>query len=81
MTAITDEMARHKGLSLGAIDYVFKPIDPELLKLRVGNLMVYVEHRKQLQKDFDLLRENAQLRSEVQRLRGDLQRLQAPAGA
>ena len=51
-----------------------------LLKLRVGNLMVYVEHRKQLQKDFDLLRENAQLRSEVQRLRGDLQRLQAPAG-
>ena len=81
VTAITDEMARHKGLSLGAIDYVFKPIDPELLKLRVGNLMVYVEHRKQLQKDFDLLRENAQLRSEVQRLRGDLQRLQAPAGA
>ena len=80
VTAITDEMARHKGLSLGAIDYVFKPIDPELLKLRVGNLMVYVEHRKQLQKDFDLLRENAQLRSEVQRLRGDLQRLQAPAG-
>lgn len=81
VTAITDEMARHKGLSLGAIDYVFKPIDPELLKLRVGNLMVYVEHRKQLQKDFDLLRENAQLRSEVQRLRGDLQRLQAPASA
>jgi len=76
VTAVTDEAARHKGLSLGAIDYVFKPIDPDLLRLRVSNLMVYVEHRKQLQKDFDLLRENAQLRSEVQQLRADLLRIQ-----
>ncbi|WP_298213223.1 response regulator [Acidovorax sp.] len=81
VTAITDEMARHKGLSLGAIDYMFKPIDPELLKLRVSNLMVYVEHRKQLQKDFDLQRENAQLRTEVQRLSSDLLRLQTTVDA
>ena len=78
VTAVTDDAARHKGLSLGAIDYVFKPIDPDLLKLRVGNLMVYVEHRKQLQQDFDLLRENAQLRTEVQQLRADVARLQGP---
>ncbi len=77
VTAVTDDAARHKGLSLGAIDYVFKPIDPDLLKQRVSNLMVYVEHRKQLQKDMDLLRENAHLRAEVQQLRTDLQRLRA----
>ncbi|MBU1354101.1 MAG: response regulator [Gammaproteobacteria bacterium] len=81
VTAVTDEAARHKGLSLGAIDYVFKPIDPDLLRLRVSNLMVYVEHRKQLQKDFDLLRENAQLRSEVQQLRADLLRIQGTTTA
>jgi DNA-binding response OmpR family regulator len=75
VTAVTDDAARHKGLSLGAIDYVFKPIDPDLLRLRVSNLMVYVEHRKQLQKDFDLLRENAQLRNEVQQLRSDIKQL------
>ncbi|MNT59613.1 Cyclic di-GMP phosphodiesterase response regulator RpfG [compost metagenome] len=81
VTAVTDEAARHKGLSLGAIDYVFKPIDPDLLRLRVSNLMVYVEHRKQLQKDFDLLRESAQLRSEVQQLRADLLHIQGATSA
>jgi PleD family two-component response regulator len=77
VTAVTDDAARHKGLSLGAIDYVFKPIDPDLLRLRVSNLMVYVEHRKQLQKDFDLMRENAQLRTEVQQLRTDIARFRS----
>lgn len=69
VTAVTDEASRQKGLSLGAIDYVSKPIDPGLLKLRVSNLMHYVEHRKQLQTDFDRMREIAQLRSEVERLK------------
>lgn len=69
VTAMTDEASRQKGLNLGAIDYVSKPIDPGLLKLRVSNLMHYVEHRKQLQTDFDRMREIAQLRAEVERLR------------
>jgi DNA-binding response OmpR family regulator len=69
VTAVTDETSRQTGLKLGAIDYVSKPIDPELLKLRVSNLMHYVEHRKQLQTDFDRMREIAKLRAEVERLR------------
>ncbi len=75
VTAMTDEASRHQGLSLGAIDYVFKPIEPELLRLRVSNLMVYVEHRKQLQKDFDQMHENSRLQAEVERLRAQVQRL------
>ncbi len=71
VTAMTDA-SRHQGLSLGAIDYVFKPIEPELLRLRVSNLMVYVEHRKQLQKDFDQMHENSRLQAEVERLRAEL---------
>lgn len=72
VTAMTDEASRHQGLSLGAIDYVFKPIEPELLRLRVSNLMYYVEHRKQLQKDFDQMHENSRLQAEVERLRAEL---------
>lgn len=75
VTAMTDEASRHQGLSLGAIDYVFKPIEPELLRLRVSNLMYYVEHRKQLQKDFDQMHENSRLQAEVERLRAELQGL------
>ncbi|MES2610680.1 MAG: response regulator, partial [Pseudomonadota bacterium] len=67
VTAMTDDASRHQGLSLGAIDYVFKPIEPELLRLRVSNLMYYVEHRKQLQKDFDQMHENSRLQAEVER--------------
>jgi CheY-like chemotaxis protein len=69
VTAMADDTSRKKGLTLGAIDYVSKPIDPDLLKLRVTNLMHYVEHRKQLQTDFDRMREIAHLRAEVQRLK------------
>jgi DNA-binding response OmpR family regulator len=69
VTAVTDDESRKKGLTLGAIDYVSKPIDPDLLKLRVTNLMHYVEHRKQLQTDFDRMREIAHLRAEVERLK------------
>jgi hypothetical protein len=75
VTAMTDDASRHQGLSLGAIDYVFKPIDPGLLQLRVSNLMVYVEHRKQLQRDFDQLQENSRLQAEVERLQAEVKTL------
>lgn len=70
VTAMNDDESRRKGLDLGAIDYVFKPIEPDLLQLRVSNLMQFVEFRKQMQADFDLQREIAGLRQEVERLRG-----------
>ena len=69
VTALTDDAARQKGLVLGAIDYVTKPIDPDLMTLRVNNLLQFVEHRKQMQADMDHLREIADLRREVARLR------------
>lgn len=75
ITALTDETARKRGLSLGAIDYVFKPIDPELLQLRVANLMHFAMRQKQLQTDFDRMTEIALLRAEIERLGGQL-----PAG-
>ena len=69
VSAMTDDASRQRGLALGAIDYVTKPIDPDLLRLRVNNLLQYVEHRKQMQTEFDRQREIADLRREVERLR------------
>jgi hypothetical protein len=69
VSAMSDDVSRQKGLALGAIDYVAKPIDPDLLRLRVSNLLQYVEHRKQMQTDFDRLREIADLKREIERLR------------
>lgn len=65
VTALSDERSREQGLSLGAVDYVFKPIDPTLLRIRVRNLMRYVEHRRQLQADLDQLLELAALRADM----------------
>lgn len=65
VTALSDERSREQGLSLGAVDYVFKPIDPTLLRIRVRNLMRYVEHRRQLQTDLDQLLELAALRADM----------------
>lgn len=70
VTALSDERSREQGLDLGAVDYVFKPIDPALLRIRVRNLMRYVEHRKQLQMDLDQMLELAALRADMLRLIG-----------
>jgi CheY-like chemotaxis protein len=66
VTAMAQENARLQGLELGAVDVVSKPIEPEVLRLRVHNFMRYVELRKQLQADFDTMLESAQLREDVE---------------
>jgi two-component system, sensor histidine kinase and response regulator len=66
VTALADDGARLKGMALGAVDFVTKPIEPDLLKLRVDNFMRYVELRRQLQADCDNLLELARLRDDVE---------------
>jgi signal transduction histidine kinase len=65
---MVDDMARSKGLELGAVDYVTKPVDPETLKLRVRNFMRYVNLHKQLQTQYDDMVEMAQLRQDVEHI-------------
>jgi two-component system sensor histidine kinase/response regulator len=65
VTALTAGDAYAKGMDLGAIDYITKPIVPELLKPRVRNFMRYVHMRKSLQADYDRMVELAQLREDV----------------
>jgi signal transduction histidine kinase len=68
VTAMTGDDARLKGLELGAVDFVTKPIDPEILKPRVRNFMRYVKLHKQLQADFDGMLELARLREDVEHI-------------
>lgn len=65
VTAMTSDDARMKGLDLGAVDFITKPIDPVTLKHRVRNFMRYVRIRKELQSEYDHMVEIAQLKEDV----------------
>lgn len=68
VTAMTGEDARLKGLELGAVDFVNKPIDPDVLKLRVRNFLRFVELHKQLQGNYDSMLEAARLHEDVEHI-------------
>jgi two-component system sensor histidine kinase/response regulator len=68
VTAMTSQDARIKGMDLGAVDFITKPIDPEVLKPRVRNFMRYVQMRRELQADFDDMVDNAKLREDVEHI-------------
>ena len=68
VTAMTGEEDRLKGMELGAVDFVTKPIDPVALKLRVKNFMRYVELHRQLQADYDEMMELDRLKEDVERI-------------
>ena len=68
VTSMTGDYERHKGLELGAVDFVTKPIDPDMLRLRVQNFMRYVELHKHLQANYDDMLELARLRENVEHI-------------
>lgn len=73
VTALSDDDSQRRGYDLGAVDFVSKPIDSELLQIRVGNFIRYVELHKQKQKEYDTMLANARLRENVEHmLRHDL---------
>jgi CheY-like chemotaxis protein len=68
VTAMTDEESRLKGLALGAVDFVTKPIDPAVLKPRVRNFMRFVELHKKLQSNYDQMLQQSRLREDVENI-------------
>jgi len=68
VTAMDGDAERLNGLQLGAVDYVTKPIQPELLKARVRNFMRYVSLHRQLQADYDQMVELARLKEQVEQI-------------
>ena len=65
VTGMTDDMARIKGMELGAVDFVTKPVDPDGLRMRVMNFMRYVQLRRQTQADYDAMLAMAKLKEDV----------------
>ena len=49
LTALGDPEDEAKGLALGAVDYITKPIHPELVRARVRNHLELVRHRRGLE--------------------------------
>jgi putative two-component system response regulator len=49
VTSLSEAGQEAKGLSLGAVDYITKPIIPEIVKARVGNHLDLKRHRDHLE--------------------------------
>ncbi len=55
LTTLTDTASHRRGLELGAVDFLSKPVDSSILRLRIGNLLerehlriVALEYQKKL---------------------------------
>ena len=57
ITALNQEDHETKGLGLGAVDYITKPFNPEIIKLRVNNHLELKRHRDALALRNEELRE------------------------
>lgn len=58
ITVLNDDASEEKGLSLGAVDYIYKPFNPTLVKARVKNNLELKLYRDQLK---SLLKENEEI--------------------
>lgn len=57
LTALTEEGNESKGLALGAVDYIFKPFSPSIVKARVRNQVELKRYKDQLE---DIVQERTQ---------------------
>ncbi|QQX80707.1 two-component system response regulator [Shewanella sp. KX20019] len=57
LTAKSQEEDEAKGLALGAVDYITKPISPSILKVRVRNHLLLKASRELLEKQNEVLEE------------------------
>jgi putative two-component system response regulator len=57
LTAKSEEQDETQGLSLGAVDYITKPISPPILKERVKNHLLLKSARDLLEREHEVLEE------------------------
>ena len=68
ITALGEEEDETRGLALGAVDYLTKPINPAIVKARVSNHLALKRARDELEEQNRELEEAAKLRDEVERI-------------
>ncbi|WP_406733131.1 two-component system response regulator [Vibrio scophthalmi] len=64
LTAKSQEDDERKGLSLGAVDYITKPISPAILKVRVKNHLLLKSARDQLAQQNEILEHKVKQRTQ-----------------
>ncbi len=84
VTAISKEQEHVRaGYLAGAVDYMYKPIEPETLKTKVNAFVKIFEETKELESETELLRKNKReleiLNSELLRATSELRRAEALA--
>lgn len=57
-----------RGFTLGAVDYITKPLQPEILKARVNTHVTLHESQIALENQVETLIENAKLREDIEKL-------------
>ncbi len=68
VTGKADEEDIVKGLSMGAADYVTKPINNQILLARVSNQKKHIEYQKMMQNQIDTYIDNFALKADLERI-------------
>ncbi len=55
VTALDDEASESRGLALGAADFIYKPVNVNLVRLRLANLLQRVAMARELEAEHELL--------------------------
>ncbi len=57
-----------KGLSIGAVDYITKPINPEITLARISNHIEQIKQREDIVLQLDTMIENMRLKEDIERV-------------
>lgn len=77
ITAYSDEDHAFKGYKMGGVDYIYKPINPDLLRAKVGVFVELYRKNRQLQiQEQKLLSVNRSLNKEVEERRNSEEKVQ-----
>ncbi|OBT07252.1 hypothetical protein A9267_14515 [Shewanella sp. UCD-FRSSP16_17] len=68
ISALSQDKDVIKGLNLGAVDYITKPISPEITKARIATHIRLVEQRQDMVQQLDTMIENVRLKDEIDRI-------------
>lgn len=67
ITAHNEDEAIFKGYKVGAVDFIYKPINPELLRVKVGLFVeLYRKTHSLIEQEKNLLHTNASLQREIE---------------
>ncbi len=68
VSARDEEIDEVNGLSLGAVDYIVKPVSPAIVKARVKTHLSLTAAMRQVEKQNSILQENIRLREDIERI-------------